>query len=206
MQNKDYHVSYANNTDPGSATVLLTGDGVFNNSFHTDNFRIVGSLTEGKAEIADVTYTGNELSPAAVVTVGSVTLTPGQYIIKTNKKVKRLGTYTATILARKGGYYQGQLKKKVKFKVVPGAPTDVTYSQDGKNLYLVGDATGKVTGYKITVKQGKKKTTKKVKIKKNQNYDLDASIKLKSGKEVTKVTVQGLCGKKASKAAEGSAE
>ena len=111
----DNTVSYQANIDPGTATVTVTGKGLYTGTKSAD---FIVSCPASKLSVTSKakTYTGKQLLPTVVVELGSTKLVQGtdysvSYKDKTGKKVvaasnvKTAGTYTVVITGK--GSYSG---------------------------------------------------------------------------------------------------
>ena len=109
----DYTVSYSNNTNAGTATVTITGDGNYTGT-QTINFTISAkSISALAVTIAAVTYDGTAQTPAVTVKDGTTTLTSGTDYTVTYSNNTNVGTATATITGI--GNYMGT--KTVNFTI-----------------------------------------------------------------------------------------
>ena len=146
VMGRDYTLSYKNNTNPGTATVTVTGKGnysgktsVYPGSDRAISFTISArSIADSsvKASAAALVYTGKEITPKVTVSFAGKNLKSSQYEItklvkegadnpiydasaenKGSLKVKDIGSYTLTIEGR--GAFKGQ--RLVTFKVTEKA-------------------------------------------------------------------------------------
>ena len=122
----DYTVSYADNTEVGTATVTVTVKGNYTGTAY-GTFEIaeapktdIASATV--AAVKDQTYTGKALKPAPSVKMGSVTLKSGTDYTLAYGSNTNVGTATITITGK--GDYTGT--KKVTFKVVAASIAKAT--------------------------------------------------------------------------------
>ena len=107
----DYTLSYQNNTEVGTATVIATGMGRYSGTL-TENFYItvrdISELTISFSE-STIEYTGTEIRPDVTITNGSETLIYGvDYTISFSNNVN-IGT--AFVTAEGMGRYSGKLQK-----------------------------------------------------------------------------------------------
>ncbi len=135
-KNVDYVISYSNNTNAGTATVRITGRGVYKGSY-TTNFKIlpcaISQVSIGK--ITDKTYSGTAIEPSVSLSYKYKTLKKGtDYTISYNNNIN-VGTATATITGK--GNFAGTTA--VTFKIVAktskltvGTISDQTYT--GKEI------------------------------------------------------------------------
>ena len=114
-KNTDYTLSYADNVNPGTATITITGKGNFQGT-RTVEFVISSQpLTGLTITVSDVTYTGSALTPAVTVKDGTTTLTEGtNYTVSYSNNVNA-GTATVTITGK--GRYSGTASTE--FNILP---------------------------------------------------------------------------------------
>lgn len=175
QENKDYIVSYTDNTEIGTAMVEITGIGSYTGSI-TATFLIVEAkqeipekkeLTKDniKVRIDDQTYTGKAIEPEVVVWFKEQLLNSNDYTVTYENNIEA-GTAICTIQGR--GAYTGtvtatfEIKKAVQsitgvqesYKKVYGsgsftlkaeAKTPLTYESLNTKVVKVGEKTGKVT-------------------------------------------------------------
>lgn len=99
-KNKDYTISYKNNVNPGTATVLISGKGKYAGTVKK-SFKIKNALSV-KLSKKKFTYTGQSIKPAFTVKYGSKKLTTKDYSV-TYKKNTNAGT-AQLIVKGKGKY------------------------------------------------------------------------------------------------------
>ncbi len=99
----DYTVAYSNNTNPGTATVTVTGAGKYTGSA-SGTFKIGrGSLEDATVTVEDQLYTGKELTPEVSVVLDGTTLgAQTDYSVSYENNVK-VGTATVVVTG-KGDY------------------------------------------------------------------------------------------------------
>jgi hypothetical protein len=147
---QDYTVVYANNVNPGNATVTVIGIGAYT------GFK-GASFTIGKASIASVSvavsagyaWSGKQLKPKPTVTFNGVRLTTADYSLSYGAN-KNIGKGTVKLTA-KGAKFTGS--KTVSIKVVPKA-NKVSKATSGKKQVKVSwskvaNKHPKVTKYQI---------------------------------------------------------
>lgn len=122
-----YDVTYKNNTQPGTATVTITGKGVYTGT-RTLTFEIkeVPSIANASITLPDETiaYTGNALTPEPTVELNGSTLTKvTDYTVSYEKNTDPGAAYVTVTGTANGelGYYGS---KTVSFFILP--PTDLT--------------------------------------------------------------------------------
>jgi len=94
----DYYTTYTNNTETGEATVKVEGVNNFSGTFdYTFNIDAKEFTDDMIGDIADLTYTGNALEPAPVVTYNGMTLNAGTDYTVTYEDNTNAGLATLTI-------------------------------------------------------------------------------------------------------------
>ena len=155
-RNKDYTVSYRNNIDVGTATVVVTGKGSYAGT-KTANFKIVGtSLKDVEITgLKDKVYNGEEQTQSLVLTVAlgdsetgesTTRLMKGKDYQLTYKNNKNVGTAEVTIQGMGG--YTGTIKKKFKIKQY-----DISYETDSEGNTRNGSLFTETNGL-LTKKDG----------------------------------------------------
>ena len=94
----DYTISYENNTNAGTATATVTGQGNYQGDV-AKNFTISpkGLTADMVADIAAQTYTGSALTPALTITYGDQTLVSGtDYTVSYSNNIN-VGQATVTV-------------------------------------------------------------------------------------------------------------
>ncbi|MGN0174021.1 MAG: leucine-rich repeat protein [Acutalibacteraceae bacterium] len=115
-----YEVSYKDNINAGTATIIITGKGNYEGNIITKTFKIVPkaiSETDFSVNTADKTYTGS----AVKTTISSVLTKDVDYEVVYTDNIE-VGTATVTISGK--GNYQGTIIKK--FNIVPKATITIT--------------------------------------------------------------------------------
>ena len=112
----DYTVSFKDNVNIGTATVIITGKGNFEGTKEI-TFKITEPSEITVEPIADQTYTGSALMPKVVVKAGSKVLTKNiDYTVSYSNNVN-VGTASVKITGK--GSYKGSYT--VNFKILPCA-------------------------------------------------------------------------------------
>lgn len=169
--NSDYTISYASNTDAGTAEVTVTGIDKYT-SEHKGSFTIQPKALEDDfiADIAALTYTGQEQKPEPTVTYNGMTLAKGTDFTYSYENNVDAGTATLTITAVADGNYSGTASKtftitqtggSIRFASATVSKTygdvpftntltivgdgTVTYSSDNTKVAIVDADTGEVT-------------------------------------------------------------
>ena len=132
----DYTVSYANNTNKGTATATVTGKGNYTDTA-TANFTIAAaSLENASVTVDDMAFTGQPLTPAPTVVVNGRTLAADtdydvSYENNTNK-----GTATVTVAGK--GNYTGTATAT--FTIAAKTLADASVTVDASGLTYTGEA------------------------------------------------------------------
>ena len=123
---KDYTVSYSNNTNAGKATVTITGKGNYTGTAPAAEFTInPASIKDADVTgLEDKTYNGEEQKQTPVVKVASATLTEGTDYTVSYKNNTDAGTATVTITGK--GNYTGT--KDSDFTINPASIEDAEVS------------------------------------------------------------------------------
>lgn len=109
-ENIDYTVTFSNNIEVGTATIIITGIGN-NRGTITKTFNIIAPLSNCTiAPIPAQQYTGSPVTPTLTVTCGKNILIPGTDYNVTYSNNINIGTATATINAANNSKYTGSAK------------------------------------------------------------------------------------------------
>lgn len=130
LKGTDYTVSFKNNVNIGTATVIITGKGNFEGNKEI-TFKITEPSDISVDEIADQTYTGSALKPEVVVKVGTKVLKKSVDYYVYYRDNTNVGTATAKITGR--GNYKGSYTTT--FKIVPCAISQVTIREIADKTY-----------------------------------------------------------------------
>lgn len=168
----DYELSYRNNVDPGTATITVSGRGLYRGS-KTVTFSIARSkanLSAASVSVKSKAWTGKSQKCAApTVKVGGKTLRNGVDFTWSCKAGKAVGSYKVTITGK--GAYTGT--KSATFKIVPKG-TGISKLTKAKKAFTVKwkkpskAALNQTTGYQVRWSTSKKfaaKTTKSKTVK-----------------------------------------
>jgi len=138
----DYTVSYSNNTNAGTATVTITGEGSYTGT-KTANFTInpknASNLTI--SSIAAQTYNHSPRCPTVTVKDGSTTLTSGTHYTVAYSNNVYAGTATVTITGM--GNYTGT--KNANFTINPKNASNLTINSIAAQTYNGSEQTPTVT-------------------------------------------------------------
>ncbi|MBO7674925.1 MAG: hypothetical protein J6S63_07935, partial [Atopobiaceae bacterium] len=197
----NYDISYKNNVEPGTATMVITGTDDFEGSV-TKTFTIVNpnaglaDVSGATVTVGTPTYTGKALTPEPTVKLGGRTLVKGtDYTVSYANNVKA-GTNTAslTITGVAGGGYKGT--KKVSFSIAKAALSKATAAAIATQAYTAkaltpapaltfgGAKLVKGTDYKLAYKNNTKAGTATITATGLGNYSGTKSITFKIAKLV----------------------
>lgn len=143
--NKDYTVSYKNNVNAGTASVIIKGKGSYSGTV-TKKFTIAKkSLSFATvSKIADKNYTGKALKPLPAVKLSGKTLKKNTDYTITYSANTKVGT--AKVIIKGKGNYSGSKTVTFKIKALPLSKAAVTVP----DIYF----TGKAVKPAVTVKYG----------------------------------------------------
>jgi len=146
IKDRDYTVAYTDNTEVGTATVIVTGTGNYKDSI-TATFTIYArSLSNASINsILAQTFTGSEIKPAVTVTYYSTTLTEGVDYRLTYSNNINAGTATVTVTGI--GLYTDS--RSVTFKINKKSISDAVISPIADQAY-----TGSAIKPALTVTDG----------------------------------------------------
>ncbi len=180
-KDKDYTVSYTNNTKAGTAKVTVTGTGAYFGTL-TKKFRISPSIESAKVTgIKTKTYTGKKIKQSVKVVLNGKTLKKGTDYTLSYKNNTKAGT--ATLIIEGSGNYAGTITKSFKIKAADVSKckiklSDKAYTYNGKAKkpsVIVKGIDGKElknkTDYTVTYPKSRKDVgTYKVTVKMKGNY------------------------------------
>ncbi len=179
LTEKDYTVTYKNNTNAGTATITVTGKGKYTGTVTKDFTIETVDLKDAAITLKDgdtYTYTGKEIKPAVTVVLKDQTLTTDDYTVTYEKNIE-VGTATVTVTGK--GNYKGTVTKNFTIKAAPVTTEDIKAA----TITLAGGDTHTYTGKEIkpavTVKLGTKTLTK----------DTDYTVTYKNNTAVGTATV-----------------
>lgn len=207
-EDKDYTLSYTNNTEVGTAIVIITGTGNYKGTTAT-SFKIVKKEEEEQQPkkvkfditLSSKTYTwnGKIRKPSVTVKVDGKKLSSDNYTVKYAKGLKSVGKYSITVTLK--GNYEGS--KTAYFTVNPKnttmkAPAKASKALTAKWSKLATKmSTSRITGYQVQAALNSK-FTKSVKTVNVKGYSKTSKkiIKLKAKKKYyvrvrTYMTVKG---------------
>ncbi|MCD8038470.1 MAG: hypothetical protein LUE96_05225, partial [Lachnospiraceae bacterium] len=203
-EDKDYTVTYSNNTDAGTGYAVITGTG--KTDFYGSkrvSFKINGTQIKSVtiSGVNEVSYTGSAQTPEPVLKDGGTTLTNGTDYTVAYSNNTNAGKATLTIIGMGG--YSGTVKKTFKINAVAVSDSKVTADISAAAKYLKGGAVpdisltfgGKtlVEGTDYTVSCKKNKTvgetaTLVIKGKGNFTGSIDGTFKVEA-KALNEVTL-----------------
>ena len=159
----DYRVFYDNNTDAGTASVIIKGIGNYTGTA-AKTFKILPLKTEPAVTLSKVTfvYNGKVQTPAVKVKADSEILTDEDYDIAYDSGRKNVGTYKVTVKLKNN--YSGSIT--VSYKIIPKGTT-VSKLTPASKAFTVSwkKQTTQTSGYQIqystssTFKSGNKTVT-----------------------------------------------
>ena len=135
-KDKDYTVSYSNNTNPGTATITIKGQGNYTGTY-TGSFTIVKkndptpekiNLSSAVITVADQTYTGQALIPSITVVLNGAVLPVSAYTVAYSNNVN-VGMATVTVTGQ--GNYVGSASATFTIKAA-AKPVTPTVTKPGK--------------------------------------------------------------------------
>ena len=184
VKDKDYEVSYSDNTNAGTATVTITGKGGYDGT-RTATFKIASKsiASEGisVAEIGDQTWTGEEIKPNVVVKNGDAVLVNGTDYTFTYLNNTNAGMATVTITG-KGGY---DGTKTATFNIVKslrsGSTSGITFEKIANQEW-----TGEEIKPDVTVKDGEEKT-----LAKDKDYTIEYLNNIDMGSADARISGSG---------------
>lgn len=146
----EYIYTYQNNTNAGTAKVVITGQGAYYSGTKTATFTISPKSISGCTLSIDsdsYTYSGSAIVPVVTVTDGSATVASSNYTVSCTNNVNA-GTATVTVTAKNN--YSGTLKKT--FKVNPKSISNCTITVNPTSYTYDGAAKTPA----VTIKDGSK--------------------------------------------------
>lgn len=178
----DYTVGYANNVNPGAATITVTGKGVYEGTVQA-GFTITGPLAKAAFRLTSsaFTYDGKAKLPGVAVTLGGKTLRQGTDYTLSYQGNVNAGTAYAVVAGK--GIYTGTVR--VGFKINPASVTlkAIKFAPLVSKAYNKGNAISQVptatygtltlknkTDFTVSYKNNKKLGTAKVTVKGKGNY------------------------------------
>ncbi len=146
--NKDYTLSYSNNTNAGTAKITITGKGSYSGTIaKTFNIKPASISAAVISGVSDSTYTGAAVKPVPTVKAGDATLKANTDYTVSYTSNTNAGTATVTVTGK--GNYTGTASKQ--FKITPVSLAKAAVSGLSNKTY-----TGKALTQTPVVKLGSK--------------------------------------------------
>ena len=173
----DYTISYSNNTNAGTATVTITGNGAYTGTKTSDFTISPASVKDAEVGgIIDKTYDGSEQTQTPVVKVGSTTLTEGTDYTVAYSSNTNAGKATVTITG-KGNYTD---TKNVDFTIKPVSIEDAEVTGIVDKTYNGNEQT-----QDLAVKVGS------TSLENEKDYTVSYSNNINAGKATVTITGNG---------------
>lgn len=181
LSNQYYSVSYKNNKNVGTATVTITGKGIYKNYKTTKTFKInPKKFTKVTTNANTYSYTGKSVKPKVSVYVGKTKISNSYYTLSYKNNVK-VGTATVTVTG-KGKY--ANYKSSKTFKIVPKKQVITSLSTKSKTgyFYCIHTYDASASGYQAQVSTSKSFKSIATQLYMDNNYTSWYSYNLKSKK------------------------
>ena len=173
----DYTVIYKDNTNVGTAKVIVTGKGNYTGSVETKFNITAKALTANMVQpIASQPYTGSAIEPTVTVNVGKKTLTAGTDYTVIYKDNTNVGT--AKVIVTGKGNYTGSVEAK--FNITAKALTASMVRDIAAQTY-----TGSPIVPELTVKDGE------IALSKDTDYTVKYQNNLNAGTATVTLTGKG---------------
>ena len=173
----DYTVTYKDNTNVGTAKVIVTGKGNYTGSVEAKFNITAKALTANMVQpIASQSYTGSAIEPTVTVNVGKKTLTAGTDYTVTYKDNTNVGT--AKVIVTGKGNYTGSVEAK--FNITAKALTASMVRDIAAQTY-----TGSPIVPELTVKDGE------TALSKDTDYTVKYQNNLNAGTATVTLTGKG---------------
>ena len=173
----DYTVTYKDNTNVGTAKVIVTGKGNYTGSVEAKFNITAKALTDSMVQpIASQSYTGSAIEPTVTVNVGKKTLTAGTDYTVTYKDNTNVGT--AKVIVTGKGNYTGSVETK--FNITAKALTASMVRDIAAQTY-----TGSPIVPELTVKDGE------TALSKDTDYTVKYQNNLNAGTATVTLTGKG---------------
>lgn len=175
----DYTATCTNNVNAGTATMTVEGKGRYGGTKLASYTISPAPLSSALVSVDDQRYTGEALTPAPIVKVGSTTLKAGADYAVSYKDNTATGTATVTVTGK--GNYTGS--KSTTFEIVTARQTSIA----GATVTGVKSKTytGKALAQSPTVKVDGKA------LKAGTDYALTYSNNVKAGTAIMTITGKG---------------
>ena len=173
----DYTVTYKDNTNVGTAKVIVTGKGNYTGSVEAKFNITAKALTDSMVQpISSQSYTGSAIEPTVTVNVGKKTLTAGTDYTVTYKDNTNVGT--AKVIVTGKGNYTGSVETK--FNITAKALTASMVRDIAAQTY-----TGSPIVPELTVKDGE------TALSKDTDYTVKYQNNLNAGTATVTLTGKG---------------
>ena len=192
IKGTDYTVSYADNTNAGTATVTIAGAGNYTGTAETEFEIKAQELSSSNVSLSytSKTYTGSAFSPTVTVknSAGTTLEEETDYVVTTPSGRKNAGTYTYTITGTKN--YTGAVKKTLTIKPVSIKTYCASCTLSTTSYTYSGSAKKPSVTLKVKV-NGKTKTLSKVSSSSSSGYTVSYKNNTKIGKATVTITGTG---------------
>lgn len=148
VKNTHYTVSYKNNINAGTASVVITGKGSDYTGTKTLTYKITPKSVSGLSAALSATsfaYNGSEKKPTVTLKNGSVSLTNNTHYTLSYQNNTNIGTASVSITGK--GNYAGTLKKS--FTIVPGKAAAKMSANTTNTLTLTWPSVAGAGGYQV---------------------------------------------------------
>ena len=201
---KDFTLSYADNTNAGTASVTITGRGDFTGTVRK-TFKILPKKIKPQITLSKTsfTYNGKTQKPSVTVKDGKTKLASANYTVTYASGCKNAGTYKVTV--RLKGNYSGSNTVSYKIsarKITPAVTLSRTvYIWNGKAqkpAVTVKDSNAKLAAanYTVTYASGRKNVgTYKVTVRLKGNYSGSKAVSFRidpKGTSLTRLTAASM--------------
>ena len=158
----EYTVTYKNNVNAGTASVIIEGKGYFEGKKITKTFKITAaSIAKTTVSgVANKVYTGKAIKPTPTVKLSGKTLKSGTDYTVSYKNNTKVGKATVTIKGK--GNYTGTVTKTFKINPKASGVSKLTSPKKGQLKATYKKVAG-VTGYQVTYSTSSKFTKSKTK-------------------------------------------
>lgn len=186
VKGTDYTVSYENNVNAGTATIKITGIGLYEGTleatFEIKQKNIAEEAVDFSNVKAEYTYTGQAVTPQ--VTVAGLTANTDYRVTYSNNTA--VGTATITVTGI--GNYSGQVTKTFTIKKAAVNPTTAAPTTAAKKTTV---KVGKTKVTNAVKKKGANKINLKIKrVKGAKRYQVQISVTKKFKKVLVRKTVK----------------
>ena len=183
QKNVDYTLTYSNNTEPGTASITISGKGTFTGT-KVLTFKIAeASLSSAEVTVSDKTYNGDELMPEVEVSLnGEILEQDEDYEVEYRNNVK---PGKATVVIKGCGEYSGSTKEY--FVIKPKKMVWKSARADGNAAVLSWKKDSYVSGYELYRSKKKSSGYSRVGTLTKKTYTSCRNTKLSKGTYYYKV-------------------